>query len=125
METFGWICEIDEDDNISLIRRDMSSLNTSNRLCENSYLKSVRILASRVIISFKRIYQKVKVSSIRTPVLIQGRLERTEINLMHFKVVPAMHTGQVHKKIQNPFQKAQSLRNCHVWRVVASVILHK
>ena len=26
-----------------------------------------------------------KVSSIRTPVLIQGRLERTETNLMHFK----------------------------------------
>ena len=28
---------------------------------------------------------KIYVSSIRTPMLIQGRLERTETKLMHFK----------------------------------------
>jgi len=27
----------------------------------------------------------IKVSSIRTPMLVQGSLKRTEINLMHFK----------------------------------------
>jgi len=44
------------------------------------------------------IYGK-KASFIRTPMLIQGRLERTETNLMHFKWdVTCMETNLIHFK---------------------------
>ena len=37
----------------------------------------------------------MKVSSIRTPV-IQGRLERTQTNLMHFQMEGGLHGNQPH-----------------------------
>ena len=52
----------------------------------NSHLKQSRLLpeidAQRKLFSQ---YIKKSSVSIRTPMLIKGRLERTETNLMHFK----------------------------------------
>jgi len=59
----------------TIIRYELSHLHENER--DTSYY-TVLTFASQLC-------EFLKVGSIRTPVLIKGRLERTEINLMHFK----------------------------------------
>jgi len=45
----------------------------------------VSAMSAHLVHQNSLVLQKKMVSSIRTPMVIQGRLERAEINLMHFK----------------------------------------